>query len=360
MFEAQLMYKQLFGCLTVLTLCSSCSSNSPSISVACEESFRAGKKVCIIKWETTPVIDGKVKIYASTEPDKIPEKKPVFIANISNQLATVVVNDPSQRYYYKLVFNNRYQVVTAGRNVVIPGVHNFCDMGGYPARRGKEVRWGLVYRLSQIESLSSSTLDRVEHLGVKTIIDFRTPEEQVKANWAEDPRFNVVNLPISVFDRTQVLDNLRAGKIQNDSIYSLMTHAYREMVTFYRSKYKKMFEILKEEDNYPLLICSTGLGRTAIASSLILSALGVNDDAIMSDYILNNDYFDIPRASGFGYELPVSTQEAITTLYSAREGFLDAAKNQIEKNYGNMPTYLKKGLGLNDASIKDLQHFLLQ
>lgn len=360
MFEVQLMYKQLFAWLMAVTLWSSCSNNSPSIFVVCEEKFDVGKKNNIIKWETTPAVEGKVKIYASTDPDDIPEKKPVFTADISDQLAIIAVSNPTRRYYYKLVFNNRYRVVTASRNVVIPGVQNLRDLGGYPARKGKEVRWGMIYRSSQIENLSLRTLEEFQNIGIKTIIDFRTLDESTEIHAIDNQVFNVVQLPIGVLNMSQVLDDLRKGKIANDSVYNLMIRANCEMVTFYRGKYKKMFEILKEEENYPLLICSTGVGRTAIASALILSTLGVNDDAIMSDYLRNNTYFDIPRASGFGYELPVSTQEAITTLFSARRDFLKAAKSQIEKNYGNIPTYLKKGLGMNDGNIKDLQHFLLQ
>ena len=38
-----------------------------------------------------------------------------------------------------------------------------------------------------------------------------------------------------------------------------------------------------------------------------------------------------------------SIQEAITTIYSAKEDFLNAAKEQIEAEYGSVQTYLKKG-----------------
>lgn len=354
------MYKQIFGCLVLIALCPSCSNNAPNISVVCEENPRTGKGDCVIKWETTPVIEGKVKIYASTDPDKIPEKNPILTVDISAQLVSVAVDDPTQRQYYKLVFDNKYSVVTASRNVVISGIQNFRDIGGYPASNDKEVRWGMVYRSSHIEDLSYATFKELKNIGIKTIIDFRTPEELAKTQQLEGQGFNVVHLPISIFNTCRILDDLREDRIENDSVYNLMLNANRNIVTYYRNEYKKMFEILKEKENYPVLIlCSTGMGRTSIASALILSVLGVNDDVIMSDYLKGNRYLDIPRASGFGYDLPVGTQEAITTLYSAREDFLNAAKTQIEKNYGNISTYLNKGLGLDNDNIKEMRHFLL-
>lgn len=354
------MYKQLLGWLTALIICPSCSNNLPNISVVCEEDPKVGRGNCIIKWETTPVLEGKVKIYASTDPEKIPEKNPILTADISDQLATIVISDPTQRYYYKMVFNNRYRVVTASRNAVIPGIQNFRDIGGYPARKGKQTRWGMLYRSSQIESLSYSTFKELKNIGVKTVIDLRTVEEVQRTPHLEEQGFNVVHIPIGIVNSEGLLRSLREGKIRNDSIYRLVLRTNREMVTYYRTEYKKMFEVLEEEDNYPaLIICNTGMNRSAIASAMIFSVLGVNDETIMSDYLRSNNFFDIPRASGFGYRMPVSTQEAITTLYSAREEFLNAAKHQIEKNYGNIPTYLDKGLGLTDDDIKKLRNILL-
>ncbi|MDR0746033.1 MAG: tyrosine-protein phosphatase [Mediterranea sp.] len=355
------MYKHLLGWLAALMFCPSCSDNSPNIFVVCEEDSRVGRGNCIIKWETTPVIEGKVKIYASTDPDKIPEKDPILIADISDQLATIVISDPTQRYYYKMVFNNRYRVVTASRNSVISGIQNFRDIGGYVAAKGKQVRWGMLYRSAQIESLSYSTFKELKNIGIKMIIDLRTAEEVVKKPHLEEQGFNVVRIPIGTVNTDNVMQKCRNGQIKNDSIYRLMLRINREMVIYCRAEYKEMFDALEKKDNYPaLILCTTGIDRTAIASAMILSALGVNEETIMSDYLRSNDFFDIPQASGDGYRLPVGAQEAITTLFSAREGFLNAAKNQIEKNYGNVSTYLDKGLGLTDENIQELRSILLR
>lgn len=354
------MYKQLLGWLAVLMLCPSCSDNSPNISVVCEEDPRVGRGNCIIKWETTPVIEGKVKIYASTDPDKIPEKDPILTVDIADQLATIVISDPTQRYYYKMVFNNRYRVVTASRNSVIPGIQNFRDIGGYSAAKGKKTRWGMLYRSAQVENLSYSTFKELKNIGIKTVIDLRSTEEVAKTPQLEDQGLNVVHIPIGSVNIDDILQKLREGKIRNDSIYRLILRANREIVTYYRGEYKKMFDVLEEESNYPaMIVCTTGMDRTAVASAMILSALGVSDETIMTDYLRSNNYFDIPRASGYGYRLPVNTQEAITTLFSARESFLNSAKHQVEKSYGNIPTYLDKGLGLTGDDIKELRNILL-
>ena len=92
---------------------------------------------------------------------------------------------------------------------------------------------------------------------------------------------------------------------------------------------------------------------------MVLAALGVNEEVIMEDYRLSNDYFNIPKASKYAYKLPINSQEAITTIYSAKEDFLNAAKEQIEAEYGSVQAYLKKGLGLSAEEIEQLRSILL-
>ena len=60
------------------------------------------------------------------------------------------------------------------------------------------------------------------------------------------------------------------------------------------------------------------------------------------------------------YKLSVNSQEAITTIYSAKEDFLNAAKEQIEAEYGSVQTYLKKGIGLSAEEIEQLRSILLE
>ena len=352
------MYKNLFNCLAVVLLLSSCSKAVPSISAVCEENYVGN---CVIKWETLPSIPGNVKVYASLNPNVIPETTPVASASVADGRMTIITNNPTQRYYYSLVYDNKYRVKVASRNVNIPGVQNFRDLGGYrSSESGKNVRWGMLYRSAFIENPGPSAVKGLKNIGIKTFVDLRTK------NVGDDTLHqlagaNVVRNPLNITVLDSLLDKIQKGTIDSKQVDEKVKHFNRQLVNSYQSEFRQLFDMLLEPENYPVVIfCSSGNCRTGFASSLVLTALGVDDNVIMQDFRLSNDYYNIPQASFYAYKLPARSQEAVTSLYTAKEIFLNAARAEMKKISGDTPTYLQKQIGLSEEEIDKLRRILLE
>ena len=63
------------------------------------------------------------------------------------------------------------------RHVALDGAVNVRDIGGYRIVGGPEVVRGRLYRGDSLSQLTSSDVERLDRLGLRTVIDFRTPGE---------------------------------------------------------------------------------------------------------------------------------------------------------------------------------------
>lgn len=348
----------LFTTVTTLLILTSCRRKAPQINVVCEENDIGNS---VVKWETKPALEGNVKVYASTSPEHCLEENPVAVAPIAHSHLTVITPNPAQRYYYTLVFDDRYRVKTATRNVNIPGIVNFRDLGGYPVySERKQVRWGKIYRSGAVSNLSPWALAELKNIGIRTIIDLRTPEEAYTLCQL-DKEFNVIHIPVHIGYTRSLLKQIESHQMNGEQVHQALKKMYRDIVTGCRQEFKQIISLLQDESNYPVLMhCAMGKGRIGVASALVLAALEVDEESIMDDYRLSNIFLDIEDLPQEGYDMPVSGQEALTGLYSARVNFLQAALNEINRLYGDIDTYLLHGLGLNKEEQKRLKSLLLE
>ena len=63
------------------------------------------------------------------------------------------------------------------RHVALDGAVNVRDIGGYRIVGGPEVVRGRLFRGDSLSQLTRSDLERLDRLGLRTVVDFRTPGE---------------------------------------------------------------------------------------------------------------------------------------------------------------------------------------
>lgn len=236
------------------------------------------------------------------------------------------------------------------RHLDLSGASNFRDLGGYPAKDGRSVRWRRIFRSNHLGHLTEADVRLLRGLGVRRAFDFRGTEERVAAMCGLED-ITVHSLPIE----PTVVAALRArhaGGVPLSSADGLevMRDSYRNYVRHNTVRFRALFAHLLE-DHAPLVIhCTAGKDRTGFACALILHALGVPDDLIVEDYLLTNRFYRRdPSASS---DLPEDVRQV---LGSVEGSFLAAAFEAINADYGDLESYLSDGLGLGARERASLE-----
>lgn len=344
----------------------SCSEEKCDIRVACDLTSFGNY---LLKWETFPPMEGKVKIYESSNPDSFNMAYPIIETDIERGFADVLAIRNLNRSYFKLVFDKKYSIITSERTIQLSQIYNFRDLGGYINKQGKQVRWGKIYRSSSLapalpigislRNFMVQDMAYLNNLGIRSLINLRTENQNFRFpcryQTQNNYNFPLRGNPINIF-----FDRILSGEMKRNDVIIHLQDAFYFILEQNPDYFSKVFEILLEESNYPVVLyCSTGTDRTGIVSALILCALDIPDDTVFSDFLLSNQKVDYESFLLNADIYPDYVQETITALYSAHTETINYVFEKIIKNYGSLDDYFEKELDLTLKKRERLRELLL-
>lgn len=347
---------KLFFLLPFIFFCTSCISQSYEVQSVCEVTDLYNY---IVKWEVAPKIDGEVSIYASTDPERFDLKRPIARERISKGRADIVVNGSLNRRYFLLKFEDETTSVVGVRFQRLENVENFRDMGGYENLDGHSLKWGKIYRSGNLDSIQGLSAKRVSKMNVATLIDLRMGASSPSA-LADMGISQYINLPIST-TMPNALPLILQQRFKRGDAVIYMQDVMCDMILSSKASLQEMFHLLAEEKNYPLAFCCRyGNLQASIAGALILYALDMPDQVVMEDYLLSNRYFNMRKFAAMAYDLPLESQDAITSMMISDERYLLSAIETVRRKYGSVNAFLRDELGVNDDMKKKLKAILLE
>ncbi len=252
---------------------------------------------------------------------------------------------------------------TTGRQIPLSGCPNFRDFGGYPTVDGRRVRQGYLYRSGHLAALTDEDVDRVAELEIELICDFRQIEEQARerSRLPADPLPRIA--PLSIIPGNLMAQFENEALFSANDMFEFMVGINREFALSQQAQYTAMFAHMLETDRGRTLVhCAAGKDRTGFAAAIILMALGVSRDIIMSDYLLTQHYFlperELERICA---KYDIATEPAqIRPMLEVHPQYLQAALDAIDENFPDTDTYLAEHLGVDQVARDELQQRYLE
>ncbi|WP_412541928.1 tyrosine-protein phosphatase [Longispora sp. K20-0274] len=175
--------------------------------------------------------------------------------------------------------------------------YNFRDLSTADRDR---VRPGRVYRSDALTQLDDAEWARLRGLGVRTVLDLRTPEEvvsqgRVRADAAVD--YHNLSLLHTFWD-TVAYD-------ESQGVARYLCDRYLDITEEGAAQIAACLTVLASPDAGPVVFhCAGGKDRTGVLAALVLALLGASDAAIVADYARTADTVHLVTArlaAGYGH-----------------------------------------------------------
>ncbi|MFI9045596.1 tyrosine-protein phosphatase [Streptomyces sp. NPDC053427] len=261
----------------------------------------------------------------------------------------------ADRQWFRLVPDQGDPLTLADRSLHLEGAANFRDAGGHRTGDGRWVKMGVLYRTNDLHALADADLAKLQRLDIRTDFDLRTPRER-----AETPD----RVPAGA---RYVAAGVLGGAIENElpataeASERTMVESYRRLVSqpSANAAYRSLFGHANDPGCHALAYhCQGGTDRTGWATAALLTALGVDRDTVMRDYLATNDHLAASNAATLAEQTPGTAARLKPTL-EARAEYLNASFDEVKARFGTFDAYLRDGLGLSKQDLERLRAALL-
>ncbi len=264
-------------------------------------------------------------------------------------------------------------------SIGLEGVQNARELGGYITSDGLMVKHGLLLRTAKLCDAAPEDIDKLANIyHVGSIVDFRMEPE---IEGLEDPEvgiadyFNLdVMMPLDISEIDMSAFDLKEPDMAAivDACEKIGMLDGRMYIGILEGEpgirgYREFFDILlrARPGEAVLWHCTAGKDRTGLATMLLLSALGVDEQTVVDDYLLTNDYNRKPadlttqmlRAQGYDDEF---ISKAVIAFQLIDEIFIRRTLTHLKENYGSVIGYLTEKLDFTDSEIDELKERYLE
>ncbi|MEO7691549.1 MAG: tyrosine-protein phosphatase [Sphingomonas sp.] len=304
-----------------------------------------------------------VDVYLSYDPNGTLAKAQLVSKGDRDGTETVKVRAGERAYFLLKDRKSGITAHVAERVLPLQQGSNFRDVGGYPAVRGKHVRWGLIYRSGGQPLLTDADVDEIHALKLANLVDLRSSEERVIAPTRVD------GIPYQAVGYS--MQSLTGGGTPKNG-----EGVYRKMPSMMAPQLRLVFQDLLARKGALAYNCSAGQDRTGFVTAMVLSALGVPRDTIVADYHLSTIFrrpeWEMPRIDTVAqannpvamffakYQADPAAAKPKPLKDPDGTAFLSHAFDEIDHHWGSVDAYLEQEIGVSKAEMASLRRYYLE
>ena len=242
---------------------------------------------------------------------------------------------------------------------------NFRDFGGYTTKEGRRLKAGKLYRSANFHRANISDLSHLSDLDIRLLVDLRYAPERAKQpnKWPEKSDTKVLSFedigglrdpdiaPHEAFTK----NDLRVAEDARN--YMIKSYTARPSDPGFVSIFSQTLKHMAATGDNIVIQCAAGKDRTGTLAAIIQSALGVDSDMIMQDYMLTMEAVDIesflrPAAKMMESRYNRSySLEALRPMFGVEPGYLQGSLRAI----GDMQAYIRNELDITEADLRALR-----
>jgi len=254
----------------------------------------------------------------------------------------------------------------------LPGAINFRDV----ARCGA-VRPGRLFRSGELSRLNDDGRKALQQIGIVDVADLRSPGEVSLLGPGQVPSGVLIHglpIPDVATDGESPHEHAwRQAMTENPDSETIAVAATRYMVEEYRRfptysgtqrALRRIVQLLADERSV-LVHCFAGKDRTGFLVALVLEAIGVDRNAILTDYLYSNASMSSLRSQVLhmiekrsGATAFITEAQLCEEVIGVRGEYLAAARSAIDGQFGSLTAYLRDA-GIYESDVERLRSALL-
>ncbi|MFC4145582.1 tyrosine-protein phosphatase [Micromonospora mangrovi] len=238
------------------------------------------------------------------------------------------------------------------RRIPFANLFNFRDVGGYPARDGRSVRWRRLYRSDSPHRIDGADREAFGALGVRTVIDLRRPSEVER-----DGRVPAYDGLTYRHIHPEHQDWAQIPYDPDQSLARYLADRYAALAETGTAGLAEAVGLIADSANAPVVVhCVAGKDRTGIVCALTLAVLGVADEDIAADYALSTEAS--ARFSAWVAATFPEVEEPPPPFLASPAEAMTLFLAELRAGYGSAEDYLRHA-GVTDAQLTALRDHLL-